>query len=302
MKYKLIKTYPGSPVLGFITIPKRSDNDYYVNSNWIYPEKYPEFWEKVVELNCEILKSCPIGGGIYSVKRVSDGEIFTVGDTIANMCDSEQKISKLYINKNTGEMCVYTSTTCRFTIHSIKKVKKVVKLDYEIVKSCPIEGSIYSIKRLSDSEVFTLGDIIDFNGMGNGVLIKIDFERAPIDKGTGRLCFVGDNSLLGDWWNIKDLSRLKKPVFMTKDNVTLVGGEKVHIVTKDLTLGVGLNFTVADLKDSNCLFFAEKENAEKYIQDNRPKRLYTEDEMERALENWGMCKVNISYVNDFLNK
>ena len=59
---------------------------------------------------------------INSVKRKSDGEVFTIGDVIANMCDSEQKISELYINKD-GKMCVYTSTTCRFTIQNIKKVK-----------------------------------------------------------------------------------------------------------------------------------------------------------------------------------
>ena len=118
MKYELIKKYPGSPDLGFIASTK-SDNAYYVNSNWIQPENYPEFWIKVIEK------------------------------------------------------------------------------DYEILRSCPIEGSIYSVKRISD--------------------------------------------------------------------------------------GVGLNFTIADLKDSDYIFFAKKENAEKYIQDNKPKRLYTEDEMVRAL-------------------
>lgn len=45
MKYKLIKEYPGSPKLDFIT-----DRTNY------FPEYYPEFWEKVVEKDYEILE------------------------------------------------------------------------------------------------------------------------------------------------------------------------------------------------------------------------------------------------------
>jgi len=117
MKYKLIKEYPGSPILGTIVSPEM-DDAYYINSNWITPENYPEFWELVVEKDYEILSFignidnkiilnkdsqlkdcfCKIDGRspflqlehllqddmfkIHSVKRLSDGEIFTLGDTI----------------------------------------------------------------------------------------------------------------------------------------------------------------------------------------------------------------------------
>lgn len=109
MKYKLIKEYPGSPKLGYITIPK-SDDAYYVNSNWIQPENYPEFWEPVVEKDYEILSYIGIHKilkgktytkekygyefhlyedkhhknliTIHSIKRLSDGEIFTIGDKL----------------------------------------------------------------------------------------------------------------------------------------------------------------------------------------------------------------------------
>lgn len=227
MKYELIKKYPGSPDLGFITSPK-SDNAYYVNSNWIEPENYPEFWEKVVEL------------------------------------------------------------------------------DYEILRSCPIEGSIYSVKRLSDNEVFTVRDHLNFNNQGNGILLRIDFERALVDKGKGRLCFVNDNKFLGDWWSIKDLSKVKKSIFVTYDEVDMFMGDDYY------TLGTPDNYWSIQkfVVDVNCLSlspigkvqFSTSEAAEKYILDNKPKRLYTEDEMVRALENWGMCRVDISYVNNFLNK
>jgi hypothetical protein len=160
IQYKLIKEYPGSPKLGTIEFNDYNITEPYVrhSTEWkgtIFYDAHPEFWQKLEELDYEILgffnkmnkrvyhfdkasKSfCSIDGFhnnvnyeyclkyyvITSVKRLSDGEVFTIGDTIANMCDSKQKISELYVNKNDGKMCVYTSTTCRFTIKSIKKVK-----------------------------------------------------------------------------------------------------------------------------------------------------------------------------------
>jgi len=92
-QYKLIKVYPGSPELGFILEQKSGSVD---------ANKYPEFWEKVVEKDYEILtilnnnndifpyltnKSCieylaKSGFKIHSVKRLSDGEIFTIGDKV----------------------------------------------------------------------------------------------------------------------------------------------------------------------------------------------------------------------------
>ena len=84
-KYKLIKKYPGSPKLETILTPKVdlediNTNNFYWEGSWFNPNDYPTFWEEVVESNYEILKTCPIEGTIYSVKRISDGEIFTIGD------------------------------------------------------------------------------------------------------------------------------------------------------------------------------------------------------------------------------
>ena len=98
MKYILKKEYPGSPKLGNII-----DN---LENDWI--ENYPEFWEKVVEKDYEILslaRFCSIkptitdvsyygdeyieallkcdNARIHSVKR-KDGEIFTIGDIVTN--------------------------------------------------------------------------------------------------------------------------------------------------------------------------------------------------------------------------
>jgi hypothetical protein len=110
--YVLIKKYPGSPKLGTI-VDKRGNFVYFdINSpnmhNTIsenYVENYPEYWEKV---NYKILSyynhniphiifmlnangkymyrnqelSEKHGCYIHSIKRLSDGEIFTIGDKV----------------------------------------------------------------------------------------------------------------------------------------------------------------------------------------------------------------------------
>ena len=86
-KYKLIKKYPGSDSVGTIVTGYGKDGWYSKGPggktyDWTLIVYNPEYWEEVVEKDYEILKTCPIEGIIYSVKRLSDGEVFTVGDRI----------------------------------------------------------------------------------------------------------------------------------------------------------------------------------------------------------------------------
>ena len=113
--YKLIKEYPNSPVLGTIAVKKR--DGLYVKDVWYLGneiENFPEFWEEIVDY--EILEFKDVLGDVYrpdsllkdtfcikdgeipfyelntmlesdefhiiSVKRLSDGVIFSVGDKI----------------------------------------------------------------------------------------------------------------------------------------------------------------------------------------------------------------------------
>jgi len=102
-KFKLIKEYPGSPMLGTEQISNKTWNTDI--------QKFPEFWEEVVEKEYEILsfktgvniRTLSQQNGLYyfqsdgkdlkylinnkfynihSVKRLSDGEVFTVGDKL----------------------------------------------------------------------------------------------------------------------------------------------------------------------------------------------------------------------------
>jgi hypothetical protein len=105
-KIKLIKLYPGSPNnLGITLTPKvdidnNDANNFYWEGSWFNPNHYPEYWEEIIEKDYEILSYIKKGsttctttkrrGGelhdeywnIHSVKRLSDGEVFTVGDRV----------------------------------------------------------------------------------------------------------------------------------------------------------------------------------------------------------------------------
>jgi hypothetical protein len=143
-QYKLIKEYPGSLKLGSQV---SLGNDSYMYWSLSIPreevESYPEFWEEVKPKEYEILsfkdtdrrflttlrdngyyvyikvnpKDCPNGKGatleemfdkkenpftvIHSIKRMSDGEVFTVGDKVVwdwTECDLDYlTIKKFYI-------------------------------------------------------------------------------------------------------------------------------------------------------------------------------------------------------------
>jgi hypothetical protein len=111
MKYKLIKTYPGFNVLGTI-IEIDSETRYYSENN--------EFWQPVVEKDYEILSVITNDNEfivkvynqdatiepywkIHSVKRLSDGEIFTIGDKVTSTFSKNFgnfKIEKIKISEN----------------------------------------------------------------------------------------------------------------------------------------------------------------------------------------------------------
>lgn len=109
-RYKLIKKYPGSPILGTINGFKSGST-----LKLDIVENYPEYWEEVVEKDYEILyinspyghtlitketngerfaeifltpEQIKNGYTIQSVKRLSDGEVFTISDKVT-LCFSE---------------------------------------------------------------------------------------------------------------------------------------------------------------------------------------------------------------------
>jgi hypothetical protein len=84
-KFKLIKEYPGSDHEGII-VSLKTPNGLYEGYQYNYSTKHvennPEYWEEVIEKDYQVLISRVVPQEILSVKRLSDGEVFTVGDLI----------------------------------------------------------------------------------------------------------------------------------------------------------------------------------------------------------------------------
>ena len=139
-KYKLFKIYPDSPNLNTVIneCGYKDDGRGYILSN---PQLYPEFWQEVIEKDYEILSYkhndgrisistthsetynmsllATQGVTIYSVKRLSDGEIFTIGD----ICD-DGKINEFYIEYDNLYLHFFSRINQSRVIEYCKKAKK----------------------------------------------------------------------------------------------------------------------------------------------------------------------------------
>lgn len=145
-KYKLIKEYPDSPELGTIV----NENGQLVSTGGYYSYStigYPEFWQEVIEKDYEILSYkhndgrisistthsetynmsllATQGVTIYSVKRLSDGEIFTIGDEVKhrNVCNrlDSCNILDIYI---AGNQLFITTANFNTNICMLDKITK----------------------------------------------------------------------------------------------------------------------------------------------------------------------------------
>lgn len=199
-KYKLIKKYPGSPALDVIIEfcdrrhawkMYKSDPDLVLGSiNYVYPEKYPEFWEEIVEKEYEILsfrfnKDSAYPGNIWDVDH--RGLFGVVGDM--HWCSLK---SMLDFNNN---------------------------------------KEIHSIKRLSDGEIFTVGDKINFISLVQYKDWKINEIHFGF-KDNERIYF--DLSKNGDTYqglSLEKAEKAKQPLFRTEDGVDVFHGDIYYRVT-----------------------------------------------------------------------
>jgi len=145
-KFKLIKEYPGSPKLN-TEVETDGNKILYkgVHSTLLIKEvtNFSEFWQEVIEKDYEILmykhsdgqvagieyiNAClklaalHEGWKIYSVKRLSDGEIFTIGDKVntSNCCNVRIKQFNID-NNNTIIICHEQGDTFLIFLKTLKK-------------------------------------------------------------------------------------------------------------------------------------------------------------------------------------
>lgn len=234
IQYKLIQEYPGSPKLE--TIHWFQTDEFGPSSNNIWQgtnfyDSHPQFWQKVEEYST-------VGG------------LFGSFVPMFNLCMSIKKQDKVEevnfevlsfsngnsINKNLGDFYLMQS-------------------DFECNKKTNV--FIHSVKRLSDGEVFTIGDKCKY-------IDEIATFRLKEDK----ILVVGEKAT--DFLN--HIKRDKTPLFTTEDGVEIFEGEEYHYVAKGFYYGSQI--CSKDHKEltnsSETVRFSTRKKAEEYILLNKP--------------------------------
>lgn len=260
-KYKLIKKYPASPPLNSIAEINDADKLYCVVSNGemdnkviysntfgrIYVEDYPEYWEEIIEKDYEILSLSINGSHAWVLQE--DGNYKSLGPYKHNLDVLLSGFNGQFNN---------------------------------------IETKILSVKRLSDGEIFTIGDEVKYKVFGKIVDTSlstitgfnlIDNFIYIVTTTSSNWCKLGD-----------DVLKHKKPLFVTEDGVEIFDSKQnVQFLYKpELRLaaynnydGISESVRIFDGSDG-YLVFSTKEKAQEYIDLNKPK--YSLNDITKLLE------------------
>lgn len=256
-KYKLIKKFPDGPELGQVAEYQEGNNNYYIKGegfgtlHYRYSvrsvENNPEFWEEVKEKEWEII--------VFKC-TFDEEESFT-----------RLKENGFYMSDDASEQFKRT--------HPGATLKYMLS-DYNDDTSTAV---IHSIKRLSDGEVFTIGDKV--------------YETVTGKKDSWNIkeFSLKDERCFSCGININNIEKRieKEPILTTEEGVGLYEGDQYWTVftkasseIKPFTLygphklkpTQSGSFEEEDFNHTECLYFAQLNNATKYIQENKPKTVY----------------------------
>ena len=203
-KFKLIKEYPGSPKLGTINGGTMNTLSLAIVDN------QPEFWEEIIEKDYEVL----------------------------SLIGKSQKEPYRILNPNTG---LFKHSTCTYYIE---------ELDLNYLLSGGY--NIHSVKRLSDGEIFTIGDNTKYGCIDKFYIKNNYLLSTTVLESNGRY--------------LKYLEKIKQPLFTTEDGVDIFKGDSFYTIDS--------NFKIQFLKNSDedevDNAWSTKEKAEEYILVNKP--------------------------------
>lgn len=184
--------------------------------------------------------------------------------------------------------------------------EEVVEKDYEVLSynSNISESKIGSVKRLSDGVVFSVGDSVIVpkhvkNFYKHSDYTIKSFKKWPEYYKHDKLMAIVEN---GCHIPLDELKHYTKPNFTTDDGKDIFEGDTYHKVDSDFSYGGRWrSHGMHDVHGYHkAKFFSTKEAAEEYIRNNKP--MYTLKDIEKCVENWGLCKVEGKYIEQFLNK
>jgi hypothetical protein len=237
MKYRLIKKYPCLPndwYVGLVVTKKYNTiyspdiaEGFCVNLCVDQVENNPEFWEKVEK---------------------KDYEVLTIMSNFKYIFYKNE--NNLYLPK----VGSYSPGLKGFPLEDV---------------NIPANGLyIHSVKRLSDGEIFTVGDKIDCKGWFGNI---IKFEIINNELQIFQQQHIGSSKYKP--FLIQDLIKSKQPLFKTEDGVDIYEGNKSYGIHSETFEDLFHNNTPWYKGSKPCeyhLHFLTKEAAEEYILMNKP--------------------------------
>jgi hypothetical protein len=288
-KFKLIKKYPSllnCVKIGDIIQDTNLNNgakDGWFSENWgksnscgfklnknTNPQDYPEFWEPIeYPLNYEDLEYDKFYATYYPNQGLY---IFKHGCKL-------WKVPSGFIHNTDGD---FTPENGFLSFREATKEEEIIEKNYEILslistisnKILTDKDNIYSVKRLSDSEIFTIGDKTN---SGTIESFKIVENRIMVNFIDNLPCFLDP----------KGNPLLKEPIFITEDGVKCY--DDTYNLFSVLTKGTWETRRILPSKAENYpswKHFHTKEARENYILYNKP--ILSLNEVNAYL-----CKINV---------
>lgn len=249
IQYKLIQEYPGHS-LGEIHTTDKGTKWY----GTIFYDANPKFWQKVEEDSTVVGFLdffVPLFNLCMSIKKQEKVE--EVDYEILSFQNIESK-KIVELHSNNLYCCKISHTYNGKGVSSKEECLNIERL------------SIHSVKRLSDGEVFTIGDLIDFEDFGNKGFQPID--KIEID------CF--DKTRITAWNSAYGLglekwkkAPAKTPLFTTEDGVDVFEGDKLYYILKSFEIHCN-PANKYDGKNNDYKYFSTKEKAEEFVILNKP--------------------------------
>lgn len=231
-KFKLIRTYPGSPITIGLEVCQNGDwyqsnfatkNVEHFHKPLNMVENYPDFWEEIFEVNFQIL-------------RISDG-----------------------FNE------YYRSANGKLTIN----LSRFHEDDYFIKNGSLKNGfEILSVKRLSDNTIFCIDDVVKSKSNLHKHLYKVDRIQL-VDNGINVFPLsIEPNGYLP--FELIDKIENIKPFYTTEDGVDIFAGDTVYYVLSNFSKRIYIP-TTDDRNLTEIHYFSSEEKADEYIEFNIPK-------------------------------
>lgn len=223
-KFKLIKEYPGSPGLNNIVYKQKANTYGLISSPYgiSWPEQHvesdSEYWEEIIEKDYEILSYYNQFNNCY----------YRLDSQLNNRWCNKDGIAPFYKEED--------------------------------LNFC----SIHSVKRLSDGEIFTIGDKI--------TCMKQEFVITSFETNKYKM-------LIANWYNSKNsfsgsnilyLEHSKKPLFTTKDGVEIFDNDFYWMINKGCWIAFEFKAEERLHYNHEFLSFSTKKAAEEYMIMNKP--------------------------------